>query len=226
MTFLLCDSQANPIGPPLSDATNAAAVEAAVHLSPACLAAEAAFSSQQQQQQNEEAAGGPPAAAGLPGALLGAADRVSLGLIPSSQEAWPVAVALLSDVRGGTLHIHGVAPLEEVKEAAKAPVQLAVSVHPRDAAGDAATAVCTEIRATITTADDVDAAVGGNCRLGQRLQFAQEALKSVAELVREKAVRGRTDWRVYIHHVERVKSYAPKLFHFVVDIVAQPTSSQ
>ncbi len=34
------------------------------------------------------------------------ADRVILGLLPSSQEAWPVACSVLSD-KGGWLHVHG-----------------------------------------------------------------------------------------------------------------------
>ncbi|KAL0175926.1 hypothetical protein M9458_028256, partial [Cirrhinus mrigala] len=34
------------------------------------------------------------------------ADRVNLGLIPSSEEGWPVACRLLKRDTGGTLHIH------------------------------------------------------------------------------------------------------------------------
>ena len=35
------------------------------------------------------------------------ADRVNLGLIPSSAEGWPVACAALKSLTGGWLHIHG-----------------------------------------------------------------------------------------------------------------------
>ena len=35
------------------------------------------------------------------------ADRVNLGLIPSSEEGWPVACAALKRSTGGWLHIHG-----------------------------------------------------------------------------------------------------------------------
>ena len=34
------------------------------------------------------------------------ADRVLLGLIPSSEESWPLAVAVLKEV-GGVMHVHG-----------------------------------------------------------------------------------------------------------------------
>lgn len=38
--------------------------------------------------------------------LRDVADRVNLGLIPSSEEAWPVACRLLKKKTGGILHIH------------------------------------------------------------------------------------------------------------------------
>ncbi len=37
----------------------------------------------------------------------GVADRVNLGLIPSSEDGWPVACAALKPQTGGMLHIHG-----------------------------------------------------------------------------------------------------------------------
>ncbi|KAK3605529.1 hypothetical protein CHS0354_013152 [Potamilus streckersoni] len=38
---------------------------------------------------------------------IGCADRVNLGLIPSSEEGWPIACAALKPHIGGILHIHG-----------------------------------------------------------------------------------------------------------------------
>ncbi|XP_051276794.1 tRNA wybutosine-synthesizing protein 2 homolog isoform X2 [Dicentrarchus labrax] len=38
--------------------------------------------------------------------LCGIADRVNLGLIPSSEDGWPVACRLLKKTTGGILHIH------------------------------------------------------------------------------------------------------------------------
>ena len=38
---------------------------------------------------------------------VGVADRVNLGLIPSSEAGWPVACAALKPGSGGVLHIHG-----------------------------------------------------------------------------------------------------------------------
>ena len=39
--------------------------------------------------------------------LTNLADRVNLGLIPSSEEGWPLACAALKRSTGGWLHIHG-----------------------------------------------------------------------------------------------------------------------
>jgi Met-10+ like-protein len=42
------------------------------------------------------------------------ADRVSLGLLPSSQGGWRTAVACLHEQRGGWLHVHGNVPVTEI----------------------------------------------------------------------------------------------------------------
>jgi tRNA wybutosine-synthesizing protein 2 len=39
--------------------------------------------------------------------LSDCADRVNLGLIPSSEDSWPIACVLLRKKIGGFLHIHG-----------------------------------------------------------------------------------------------------------------------
>ncbi len=38
--------------------------------------------------------------------MQGVADRVLLGLLPSSREGWPVALAALKPSTGGWLHLH------------------------------------------------------------------------------------------------------------------------
>lgn len=45
--------------------------------------------------------------------LEGVADRVSLGLLPSSEGGWPVAVRVLNKEKGGWLHVHGNVPVAE-----------------------------------------------------------------------------------------------------------------
>ena len=48
--------------------------------------------------------------------LLGLADRVSLGLLPSSEGGWRTAVIVLNYERGGWLHVHGNVPVSERKD--------------------------------------------------------------------------------------------------------------
>ncbi|KAL8271463.1 hypothetical protein Esti_004664 [Eimeria stiedai] len=216
ITFLLCDSCWIADGGGV--AADAAAVAAAVAASDAAAAAQAVLcaapskGSRREQQRNEHRK-----TAGVPAALVGKVDRVCLGLIPSSEEAWPTAVSLLNESRGGILHIHGVAPLEAVAE--EEAVCCTLYVHPSQR-GEAATSA--------PHASDfnrkIGMQIGGNCKLVGKLRFAQHALKQVAKLVSQKTVKTEGPWEVSIQHVEKVKSYAPKLFHFVVDVAARPSS--
>ena len=100
-------------------------------------------------------------------ALLGCADRVLLGLIPSSRGAWGTALRVLKP-RGGTLHVH-----YNVSEDGAAQF----------AAGDLLPAL-------------------------QRLAAEDSAL----------AAHG---WAFALRHCERVKSYAPRVAHFVFDVEVQ-----
>ena len=61
----------------------------------------------------------------LPCILQGTADRVLLGLLPSSECAWKTAVAALKDT-GGCLHLHG--NVKDTEEASWAQATL-VSTH-------------------------------------------------------------------------------------------------
>lgn len=87
------------------------------------------------------------------------ADRVNLGLLPTSEKAWPLAVQVLKP-SGGWLHVHD------------------------------------------------------NVAVEQREQWEQHVVDSISALA---AGLGRR-WRVSCPHVERVKSYAPKVWHLVADV--------
>jgi hypothetical protein len=95
----------------------------------------------------------------LRSAVVGTADRVVAGLIPSSERGWRVAVAALKPA-GGWLHVH----------MNKADHELVAWVP----------ALCAAVQALA-------------------------------------GARGRA-WRVEAAHVERVKSYAPHVWHVVVDL--------
>lgn len=94
------------------------------------------------------------------------ADRVNLGLIPSSRAGWPVAIRALRRSTGGWLHVH---------ENVTVPVG-------------------------ITNKSAVFASAG----------------QAVCETMRDLLLqRHQQRWTVVLHHVECVKSYAPRIFHVV-----------
>ena len=92
------------------------------------------------------------------------ADRVNLGLIPTSEKGWPVAIRCLRKDTGGWLHIH-----ENVTEGTEP-----------------------ELISRITT------------QLGSLLE-------------------PHGAWTITVRHVEKVKSYAPHIFHVVVDVECRPS---
>ena len=96
-------------------------------------------------------------------AFEGAAHRVNLGLIPSSEAGWPIAVRALRD-EGGWLHVHANVPQDQQ---------------------------------------------GQDTHVGL-------IVDKLSLLV---AAAGRR-WDLRVEHVERVKRYAPRILHVVVDVLA------
>lgn len=97
--------------------------------------------------------------------LVNMVDRVSLGLLPSSQGGWQTAVAALRNATGGWLHVHANVPVKEVD---------AWSMW-----------LCCCLR-----------------------EFVR----------RDKPI----DWVVLCFHVEKVKSFAPTVNHYVADVFVGP----
>ena len=94
--------------------------------------------------------------------LVGICNRVSLGLLPSSEGGWRTAVLALNLDYGGWLHVHGNVPEQEVK------------------------------------------------------QWSAWVCKRLDLLV--KASNRPRNWVVIVEHVERVKSFAPTVSHYVADV--------
>ena len=88
------------------------------------------------------------------------ADRVLLGLLPTSRDAWSVAVDCLKAEKGGTCHVH-----ECVDE-------------------------------------------GGFEKKGEEILAVMREMKP--------------NWNIRVEHVEKVKKYAPRVWHLVYDIVLRP----
>ena len=106
--------------------------------------------------------------------LKGTADRVCLGLLPSSEGCWDVAVASLKG-EGGWLHVHGNVCKEE-----------------RDSWGRWVCRRLLKCKAAAAAAAAA-AAGGGSTEEG-------------------------SNWAGCVNHVEKVKSFAPNVYHLVADI--------
>ncbi|KAL3803487.1 LOW QUALITY PROTEIN: hypothetical protein HJC23_014035 [Cyclotella cryptica] len=96
-------------------------------------------------------------------------DRVSLGLLPSSEGGWAVAVACLNPITGGWLHIHGNVPNAE------------------------------------------------------RQQWARWLCQSLHNLAGKH--NHSKSWHAVCTHVEKVKSFAPRVDHIVADVFVGPSNS-
>jgi tRNA G37 N-methylase Trm5 len=93
--------------------------------------------------------------------IVNMVDRVSLGLLPSSEGGWRTAVRALRHDTGGWLHVHANVPVQE------------------------------------------------------RLLWTWWLCKSLSKLANN-------DWIVYCNHVEKVKSFAPTVNHYVADVFCGP----
>ncbi|NXX99159.1 TYW2 protein, partial [Centropus bengalensis] len=129
--------------------------------------------------------------------LQDVADRVNLGLIPSSEEGWPVACRVLKKDTGGVLHIH---------HNVETPVQRAEGAgfdgglqHPMDDSGKET--------------------VGARIR-PEWQRWAEATAARIRGLLAE--LHGQ-QWHTSILHIEAVKSYAPHVHHIVLDLECRPT---
>ncbi|XP_054695568.1 tRNA wybutosine-synthesizing protein 2 homolog isoform X1 [Grus americana] len=142
--------------------------------------------------------------------LRDVADRVNLGLIPSSEEGWPVACRVLKKGTGGVLHIHH-------------------NVETLPASPPAETLVLWAERGSLEGAGSDGEAQhpmedGGKGTLGNRIRpewqrWAEATAARIRGLLAE--LHGQP-WRASILHIEAVKSYAPHVHHLVLDLECRP----
>ncbi|NWU79219.1 TYW2 protein, partial [Onychorhynchus coronatus] len=127
------------------------------------------------------------------------ADRVNLGLIPSSEEGWPVACRVLKKDTGGILHIH-----HNVETPPAPPPVLPAewgspeAQHPMEDTGKET--------------------VGARIR-PEWQRWAEATATRIQGLLVE--LHGRP-WHTRVLHIEAVKSYAPHVHHLVLDLECRP----
>ncbi|NXN54771.1 TYW2 protein, partial [Rynchops niger] len=143
-------------------------------------------------------------------ALRDVADRVNLGLIPSSEEGWPVACRVLKKSTGGVLHIHHNVETLPAPAPRQAPVLQAERGSPEGASSDG------EVQRPMEGC--------GKETLGARIRpewqrWAEATAARIQGLLAE--LHGQP-WRTSILHIEAVKSYAPHVHHLVLDLECRP----
>ncbi|XP_025938521.1 tRNA wybutosine-synthesizing protein 2 homolog [Apteryx rowi] len=151
--------------------------------------------------------------------LQDVADRVNLGLIPSSEKGWPVACRVLKKDTGGVLHIH------HNVEVLPAPAHLQPGVsrdeqRPTKEAGS----VGWEDREREYQSPKDTESCGKEMQVARVRPEWQRWAEATAMQIRGllKELHGRP-WRTSILHIEAVKSYAPHVHHVVLDLECRPT---
>nr|XP_056714964.1 tRNA wybutosine-synthesizing protein 2 homolog [Euleptes europaea] len=144
--------------------------------------------------------------------LRDVADRVNLGLIPTSEEGWPVACRVLRKDVGGILHIHQ--NVESFPGKALQPGQDHQGPTPKGQ----------EDKGLHGGNDAVlGAGTSALCPAAQSAwqKWAEATGSQIRMLLQE---LDRKPWRTNILHIELVKSYAPHVHHIVLDLDCRPLS--
>ncbi|XP_055583530.1 tRNA wybutosine-synthesizing protein 2 homolog isoform X3 [Falco cherrug] len=143
--------------------------------------------------------------------LRDVADRVNLGLIPSSEEGWPVACRVLKKGTGGILHIHHNVETLPTMAPLQTPVLLAeqASLEGKDCNGEAWHPM-----------EDREKETQGARIRPEWQRWAEATAARIRGLLAE--LHGQP-WHTSILHIEAVKSYAPHVHHLVLDLECRPT---
>ncbi|XP_054985570.1 tRNA wybutosine-synthesizing protein 2 homolog [Sorex araneus] len=140
------------------------------------------------------------------------ADRVILGLIPSSEEGWPIACQVLRQDSGGILHIH--------QNVESFPGKAPQTPRNRDVE---------EVEPWLSSQEITNQWGNGDSRDSGKIvsaapkpewqRWAQAAETRIAGLLQQ--LHGKP-WRTRILHIQPVKSYAPHVDHIVLDLECRP----
>ncbi|XP_061166905.1 tRNA wybutosine-synthesizing protein 2 homolog [Saccostrea echinata] len=155
------------------------------------------------------------------------ADRVNLGLIPSSEPGWEVACAALKIGSGGILHIHGNVESREVKinspEICIGECSKGKTVH--DFKDLDQNFPDTELNLCSYSSNGVPDGTFSEKSLktatkNKWMDWSEEVSKSIKHILEK--IHLPQQWRTNILHIEHVKSYAPHVDHLVLDLECRP----
>ncbi|XP_075752859.1 tRNA wybutosine-synthesizing protein 2 homolog isoform X2 [Pelodiscus sinensis] len=156
--------------------------------------------------------------------LRDVADRVNLGLLPSSEEGWPIACQLLRKGTGGILHIH------QNVESFPAKALHLHSGHLEEQqlqqCPEQAFSNRQEDQRNCRNPKDADRTDSGRetpaaMARAEWQRWAETTGARIRILLQQ--LHGKP-WRTNILHIEPVKSYAPHVDHVVLDLECRPLS--
>ncbi|CRG99046.1 conserved Plasmodium protein, unknown function [Plasmodium relictum] len=167
--------------------------------------------------------------------------RIILGLLPESLKAWNNAFNLLDNKNGGILHIHGIGKYffndnflsiirtYDYKDKMKFQnLHFVKNLTISEFMQNDENKKCNEMhtKTVQTYYNNYNKNKFKNLYLGNNipvnLNFAQFTLLEIFKIALKDYILNRTNWVITISNVERVKSYAPNIYHFVVDIKCTP----
>ena len=124
---------------------------------------------------------------------------MNVGLIPSSEEGWPVACNALKELTGGWLHIHGNVTIDS------------------KVAAQGATPSCRQQfeRYSHILSLKCIRCVSVTNWIGYVVEQVLAILENSSSVLSQV-------WVVEVRHVEHVKSYAPHIHHLVLDLECRP----
>lgn len=180
--------------------------------------------------------------------LRNLADRVNLGLIPNSEEGWPVACKLLKEDRGGILHIHNNVSLfpakrdslvnkknnnaRSRKEQQQHLTQMELARSNSEMTSPASTYALQSIAIEENTPDlrwkDNKSQFESNCGTcceKKRVTNPEWQVWAESTALRIRNIletHHKKPWSTNILHIEYVKSYAPYIDHVVLDLECRP----
>jgi tRNA wybutosine-synthesizing protein 2 len=125
------------------------------------------------------------------------ADRVNLGLIPSSEASWETACKSLRLNSGGYLHIHG-----------------NVDIHGHEKNNSLLTSNQQQLKS-----EWIDWALYAQEEIKRLLNLRDEKYTQINNMI----FHNQNRWLVTIEHIEYVKSYGPRVDHLVIDLKCKPT---
>ncbi|KAM6426862.1 tRNA wybutosine-synthesizing protein 2 homolog [Liasis olivaceus] len=151
--------------------------------------------------------------------LSGVADRVNLGLIPTSEEGWPVACRVLRKDVGGVLHIHQ--NVETFPARTLEPSrQLEQNQSPEQCLLQAASRGQED--QVVLEDHDVLQNAGQSFTASAKQEWQHWAEVTATQIQILLQDLDRKLWKTQILHIEHVKSYAPHVDHLVLDLDCRP----